>query len=91
MSNDRSAPQAADAAPGPAAPDYHESSLWRWRGPASLMGALLFALLGWWFIAGARAYDGDVALANARPADLVQILDSVNSENTAAGAPRLTL
>ena len=81
MSNDRSAPEAAAAAPGPAAPDYHESSLWRWRGPSSLVGGVLFALLGLLFIAGILAYGGDDALENARPTDLVQILDSLETEN----------
>jgi uncharacterized protein YlxW (UPF0749 family) len=61
--------------------DYHESSLWRWRGPASLIGGAMFAVLGWLLIAGVLAYGGDDALANARPSDLVQILDSLETEN----------
>jgi uncharacterized protein YlxW (UPF0749 family) len=61
--------------------DYHESSLWRWRGPASLIGGAMFAVLGWLLIAGILAYGGDDALANARPSDLVQILDSLETEN----------
>ena len=61
--------------------DYHQSSLWRWRGPASLVGGALFAVLGWMFIAGAIAQADEDSLANARPADLVQILDSLDAEN----------
>ena len=71
----------AGAGADPEPHDYHESSLWRWKGPASIVGAILFALLGWLFISGVLAYGGDDALANARPADLVQILDSLESEN----------
>lgn len=79
-----------DAAVGPAAPastpdepdvDYHQSSLWRWSGPASLIGGALFAVLGWMVVAGAIAQEGDEALANARPDELVQILDSLDAEN----------
>ena len=75
---------------GPAAPaphpdepdgDYHQSSLWRWSGPASLIGGALFAVLGWMVVAGAIAQEGDDALANARPDELVQILDSLDAEN----------
>jgi uncharacterized protein YlxW (UPF0749 family) len=73
-------PPATDA-PGRSVADYHESSLWRWRGPASLIGAAMFAILGWLLVAGALAYGGDDALANARPADLVQILNSLEAEN----------
>jgi uncharacterized protein YlxW (UPF0749 family) len=60
---------------------YHESFLWRWRGPSSLMGGAAFALLGLLLVAGALVFRGDDVLANARPADLVQILDSLESEN----------
>ena len=79
-----------DRAIGPAAPapkpdepdgDYHQSSLWRWSGPASLIGGALFAVLGWMVVAGAIAQEGDDALANARPDELVQILDSLDAEN----------
>lgn len=61
--------------------DYHESSLWRWRGPASLIGGGLFAVLGVLLVSGALAFGSDDALANARPADLVTILDSLETEN----------
>ena len=81
MSTDQGVPGAAETSTGPAAQDYHESSLWRWRGPASLVGGVLFGLLGWLFIAGVLAYGGDDALENARPSDLVQILDSLETEN----------
>jgi uncharacterized protein YlxW (UPF0749 family) len=73
----------AAPAPNPAEPegDYHQSSLWRWSGPASLIGGALFAVLGWMVVAGAIAQEGDEALANARPDELVQILDSLDAEN----------
>lgn len=61
--------------------DYHESSLWRWSGPASLIGGTLFAILGWMLVAGAIAQGSDETLANARPDELVQILDSLDAEN----------
>jgi uncharacterized protein YlxW (UPF0749 family) len=61
--------------------DYHTSSLWRWRGPASLVAGGLFAVLGWMLVAGAIAQDSDEALANARPDELVGILDSLDAEN----------
>ena len=61
--------------------DYHQSSLWRWSGPASLVGGAMFAVLGWMFVAGAIAQADEDSLANARPADLVQILDSLDAEN----------
>ncbi len=61
--------------------DYHTSSLWRWRGPASLVVGALFAVLGWMVVAGAIAQGSDDALANARPDELVQILDSLDTEN----------
>jgi uncharacterized protein YlxW (UPF0749 family) len=68
-------------APGRSPEDYHESSLWRWKGSPSLVGGLLFAVLGLLFVAGALAYRGGDVLANARPADLVQILDSLEQEH----------
>ena len=68
-------------APGRSTEDYHESSLWRWRGGTSLLVGGLFAILGWLFIAGILAYGGGDALAAARPADLIRILDSLESEN----------
>jgi uncharacterized protein YlxW (UPF0749 family) len=61
--------------------DFHSSSLWRWSGPASLIGGALFAILGWMLVAGAIAQGSDEALANARPDELVQILDSLDAEN----------
>jgi uncharacterized protein YlxW (UPF0749 family) len=80
-----------DGAPGPATTtpqnpdepdgDYHQSSLWRWSGPASLVAGTLFAVLGWMVVAGAIAQGSDEALANARPDELVQILDSLDAEN----------
>lgn len=73
----------AGPAPTPDEPDgdYHQSSLWRWSGPASLIGGALFAVLGWMVVAGGIAQEGDDALANARPDELVQILDSLDAEN----------
>lgn len=71
----------ADPGPGEAGSDFHHSSLWRWSGPASLMAGALFAVLGWMVVAGAIAQDSDEALANARPDELVQILDSLDAEN----------
>lgn len=62
-------------------PEYRKSSLWRWRGTSSLVAALLFAALGWMVVAGALAQTGDEALANARPDELVQILDSLDADN----------
>jgi uncharacterized protein YlxW (UPF0749 family) len=61
--------------------DFHQTSLWRWSGPASLIGGALFAVLGWMVVAGAIAQGSDEALANARPDELVQILDSLDAEN----------
>jgi len=74
---------AATAAATPDEPggDYHQTSLWRWSGPASLVGGALFAVLGWMVVAGAIAQDSDDALASARPDELVQILDSLDAEN----------
>lgn len=71
--------------------DYHRSSLWTWRGPSSLIGAGLFAVLGLLMVAGALAYGGNDALANARPSDLVQILDSLETENNRLEAERIRL
>ncbi len=65
----------------PAAPNPRNSSLWRWRGPVSLVGGILFASLGLLLVSGAQANDGDDALAGALPSELIQILDSVESEN----------
>lgn len=62
-------------------PGYRRSSLWRWRGTASLMGALLFAALGWLLVAGAIAQSDEGVLEGARPEELVQILDSLDSQN----------
>jgi uncharacterized protein YlxW (UPF0749 family) len=67
--------------PGRSPEDYHESSLWRWKGSSSVVVGLLFAVLGLLFVAGAVAYRGGDVLANARPADLVSILDSLEQEN----------
>jgi len=78
-------------APGRSTEDYHESSLWRWRGGASLVGGALFAALGWLFIAGVLAYGGGDALAAARPADLIRILDSLESENARLEREQLRL
>ncbi|MGV1005234.1 MAG: DUF881 domain-containing protein [Candidatus Nanopelagicales bacterium] len=72
-------------------PDPRDSSLWRWRGPVSLVGAVLFAVLGWLVVAGKLAHGGDEALANARPAELVQILDSVESDISRLEAERRAL
>jgi uncharacterized protein YlxW (UPF0749 family) len=75
------APTAAADEPEAPGVDFQQSSLNSWRGPASLIGGALFALLGLLFVAGAVAFSGDDALANARPADLVRILDSLETEN----------
>ncbi|MGB7979291.1 MAG: DUF881 domain-containing protein [Candidatus Nanopelagicales bacterium] len=61
--------------------DFHDSSIFRWRGGASLVVAALFGVLGLMVVAGAIAESSDDALANARPDELVQILDSLDSEN----------
>ena len=58
-----------------------QGSLWRWRGPASLIGGVLFAILGWLLVAGVLAFEGADALEAARPSDLVAILDSLETEN----------
>jgi len=55
--------------------------MWRWSGWRSLVIGVLFAVLGWLFVAGVRAYGSDDALAAARPADLIRILDSLEGEN----------
>lgn len=57
-----------------------DSSLWRWKGPISLVGGALFALLGLMIVLGAFAHGGDDSLQNARPADLVAILDSLEND-----------
>jgi len=77
----------ADEEPG----DYHTSSLWRFRGWTSVMGGLLFALLGWMIVAGAVAQSSDDAFASARPDELVQILDSLDAENDLLEAERRRL
>ncbi len=61
--------------------DFHQSSLFRWRGRASLVIAALFAVLGIMIVAGALAQSSDDALASARPDELVAILDSLDAEN----------
>ncbi len=61
--------------------DFHDSSIFRWRGGASMVVAALFGVLGLMIVAGAIAESSDDALANARPDELVQILDSLDSEN----------
>jgi uncharacterized protein YlxW (UPF0749 family) len=81
----------ADDQQDPGAEDYHTSSLWRWSGASSLVGGLLFAVLGWMVVAGALAQSGDDALANARPDELVQILDSLDAENDQLEAERRSL
>lgn len=72
-----------DAPPDPPEPDtdFHDSSVFRWRGGSSLLVATLFGVLGLMIVAGAIAESSDDALANARPDELVQILDSLDSEN----------
>ena len=72
---------AAEEIPDEPDGDFHQSSLWRWSGPASLIAGALFAVLGWMLVAGAIAQGSDEALANARPDELVQILDSLDAEN----------
>ena len=81
----------ADPAPAPPGVEYRQSSLWRWRGPTSLVGGALFGILGLLLVAGALAFRGDDALANARPADLVQILASLDSENDRLAAEQRAL
>jgi uncharacterized protein YlxW (UPF0749 family) len=73
-----SVPSWPDEPPGT---DYHKSSLWSWRGGRSLIGGALFALFGLLLVAGAQAYRSGDVLENARPADLVRILASLESEN----------
>ncbi len=88
-----SAPPAAR--PDPGAPvestDFHESSLFRWQGKSSVLAGAMFALLGLLLVAGVQAYGGADALANARPSDLVQILDSLDSENDRLEAEKARL
>ncbi len=71
--------------------DPRESSLWKWRGPISLIGGVLFAVFGFLVITAKLAHGGDEALTNARPAELVQILDSVESDITRLNAEKRTL
>lgn len=71
------------AATGQATASRHtaaDSSLWRWRGPTSLVGGALFALLGLLLVLAGQAHGGDNALENARPAELVAILDSLEGD-----------
>lgn len=82
---------ATDANQPPSGVEYRQSSLWRWRGPSSLIGGALFGILGLLLVAGALAFRGDDALANARPADLVQILASLESENDRLAAEQRAL
>lgn len=79
------------AAPESLAKDARDSSLWRWRGPISLVGGVLFAILGLLVVTAKLAHGGDEALANARPAELVQILDSVESDIARLNAEKRTL
>lgn len=82
LADGQDAPRAAAVAnPDEPEGDYHKSSLWRWSGAASLVGGAMFAVFGWMLVAGAIAQSDDDSLANARPADLVQILDSLDVEN----------
>lgn len=65
----------------PDRPDYRMSSLFRWHGRASLLGAAMFALLGLLLVAGAQSHTQHAALAAARPGDLVSILDDLQAQN----------
>lgn len=60
---------------------YRQSSLWRWKGSKSLIGGAMFAVFGLLLVSGALVYSQSDVLANSRPADLVRILSSVESEN----------
>lgn len=60
---------------------YRQSSLWRWKGSKSLVGGAMFAVFGLLLVSGAVMYRQADVLANSRPADLVRILSSVESEN----------
>lgn len=71
--------------------DYHTSSLWHWSGVPSVIGGGLFALLGLLLVAGALAYNRQDVLENARPSDLVQILDSLDAENDRLDAEKRRL
>jgi uncharacterized protein YlxW (UPF0749 family) len=81
-----SAAEADGQPPVPKGPELLEgrsakdSSLWRWRGPISLVGAALFAVLGLMLVLGEAVHGGDDSLQNARPADLVAILDSLEGD-----------
>lgn len=74
-------PATGEPTTGTAGSELRASSLWRWRGSSSLAVGVLFAVLGLFAVAGALAFRSDDALANARPADLVQILDGLETEN----------
>ncbi len=65
----------------PDRPDYRMSSLFRWRGRASLLAAAMLALLGLLLVAGAQSHTQDAGLAAARPGDLVAILDDLQAQN----------
>jgi uncharacterized protein YlxW (UPF0749 family) len=65
----------------PDRPDYRLSSLFRWRGRASMLGAAMFALLGLLLVAGTTSQNQQTALATARPGDLVAILDDLQAQN----------
>lgn len=85
-------PLAAPEIPSPdAVGDPRNSSLYRWRGPVSLIGGALFAVLGLLLVSGAVAHGGDDALETARPDELIQILDSVETENERLDAERRRL
>lgn len=84
---DPPAPATVDDASG----DPRNSSLWRWRGPVSFVGAILFAVFGLLLVSGALAHDSADALANARPAELIQILDSLETENARLEAEKRRL
>lgn len=85
------------AAPAGAMPDVsaqtdaRNSSLWRWQGPISLIGGALFAVFGLLLVSAALAQGSDDALATARPAELIQILDSLETENERLDAEKRRL
>lgn len=90
---DQMAGQGADVQTEPpqAGGDFHDSSMFRWRGGASVVVAALFGVLGIMIVAGAIAQSSDDALANARPDELVAILDSLDAENDRLEAERRQL